>query len=749
MSKFKWLKSRLLYKYIVSYLLIFLVPFSVLSFIVYKNSVSSLREEIEQANISKLEQVKQLTDERMNELETLAARISYDPRLTPYMVSDDYYGGEAIDELKKYKANSSIIEELFVYYHSKDILYSTNGSYPLNVLLERKYQFEDWEKEQFIEELHTNLPMIKSAENIITNEGNKERVVAYLFPIAPNNPTPYGTVMFFIKESMMNDQMETILGDFEGNAYILNENNEEVAAAIHDEDIAQSDLDKIIGNKQGIDNLKINGNEYSRSTVKSDDSGWTFVTILDTEQFFERLQHTKQLILLIITGIFVLGIVLAVYLGRNQYKPIKKLFELTNGGLNNENKNELETIQHRISHIYHDYQMINETVDLQQPFAREQLLVRLLRGDINDEKEIEKMLDTLHIPIKAEAYFVAIIFFEEKNVKANEVEIREKVLKDFSELALTNAVGQAVNLLYNDTFALIIGLEKRHGNAGQERGQVIREVQYYMRERLSSEPTISVGGICNEKKSINRSYIEALAAMDYKFMYPAGSIINFEDISLEQEQVFGYPREEQIKLVQSLKQGDVAVAKETLTDIFSLHTKKGLPLHAVKLIYYDIINTVIKTISDLGLRNHIQNIDKLAEFSSSEQLHRDLLTMIQEVCKEVAKDKESHNDQLRKDILNYIQLNFDQYDLSLGKIAVEFQLSASYVSRFIKDQTGVNFSEYVQELRMNYVKQQLVKSNDSIKQIVLNVGYKDVANFTRKFKKNVGITPGQYRRFNR
>ncbi len=101
MSKFKWLKSRLLYKYIVSYLLIFLVPFSVLSFIVYKNSVSSLREEIEQANISKLEQVKQLTDERMNELETLAARISYDPRLTPYMVSDDYYGGEAIDELKK------------------------------------------------------------------------------------------------------------------------------------------------------------------------------------------------------------------------------------------------------------------------------------------------------------------------------------------------------------------------------------------------------------------------------------------------------------------------------------------------------------------------------------------------------------------------------------------------------------------------------------------------------------------------
>ncbi|CAM4156773.1 Uncharacterised protein [Lederbergia lenta] len=94
----------------------------IMSAIIYYNSVSSLRQEIEQSNLNKLEQVEKITAERMKELETLAARISYDPRLTPYMISHDYYSGEAIDELKKYKANSSIIElKLDYYLHSVNL----------------------------------------------------------------------------------------------------------------------------------------------------------------------------------------------------------------------------------------------------------------------------------------------------------------------------------------------------------------------------------------------------------------------------------------------------------------------------------------------------------------------------------------------------------------------------------------------------------------------------------------------------
>lgn len=60
-------KSKLLFKYILSYLSIFLVPLIVMTFIIYQNAVNNLRSEIEQSSISQLEQAKRNIDGRMKE----------------------------------------------------------------------------------------------------------------------------------------------------------------------------------------------------------------------------------------------------------------------------------------------------------------------------------------------------------------------------------------------------------------------------------------------------------------------------------------------------------------------------------------------------------------------------------------------------------------------------------------------------------------------------------------------------------
>src|SRR5699024_12527545 len=107
-----------------------------MSFITDKNTVTELRKEIEQSNINKLEQVGHMTNNRLEELENIAAMISFDSRLTSYMMEDDYYRKQAIQELKKYRSNSSIIEDIFVYYPDVDneLLYSSSGIYSLGTL---------------------------------------------------------------------------------------------------------------------------------------------------------------------------------------------------------------------------------------------------------------------------------------------------------------------------------------------------------------------------------------------------------------------------------------------------------------------------------------------------------------------------------------------------------------------------------------------------------------------------------------
>lgn len=89
--------------------------------------------------------------------------------------------------------------------------------------------------------------------------------------------------------------------------------------------------------------------------------------------------------------------------------------------------------------------------------------------------------------------------------------------------------------------------------------------------------------------------------------------------------------------------------------------------------------------------------------------------------------------------------HFNDNNLGLESVAEEFTVSANYLSRFFKQETGCSFIQYVTMLRMDRARELLVNTDKQIKDIVADIGYIDVANFVRKFKNYEGITPGQYR----
>ena len=752
MSGLSRVTSRLLYKYIVSYLMVFLIPFIITSAIIYHNSVSSLRQEIEQSNINNLEQVKNMTDERMEELETIAARISYDPRLTPYMIKHDYYSREAINELKKYKANSSIIEEVFVYYHQNDKIYSTGGSYSVNTFTEKMYQSDALKKDDLIIDLQTKFPMIRLAENVSISNDKNERMISYLYPIAPNSLTPYGTVIYFIEESVITNLIRNILGDYKGSTFIFNEENQIVASSINDKEIDQESVLLQTKNTNGINNVNINGKDYSIVSVKSDVSGWTFMTVMDTDQFFASVVHMQTFIVLVLISVVLIGSVVAIVFGRIQYKPIQNLSELIKmkGKLNLkfQGRNELETIRNVISRVLEDHQNLSETAYLQKPFAKGQILAKLLKGDLVDNEKIDVLLKSLNINMKDGLYFVIILTFDKVSMEKDSTE-RQRAFNLMSEISFQGSIAYGTDLLYNDALALIVSMDEKTGNLKDQRQMFVTKVKQYIQDTLLIPSIIGVGGLYNDKSKISRSFIEALATMEYKFINPQGSIIYFEDISSQQGQTIGYPKEEQLKFVQSLKQGNKVVAVEALNNMFSSLSNEKLSLPVLKCVCFDIVNTVLKTTSEIGLSDQIHEVEKIVDFTSIEQLKKDLDRIVVKICKDVEVINDSQNSRLINDILGYIKNKYQAYDLSLESTAEHFKVSVSFLSRFIKEQTGVTFTQCVLGFRMEELKQQLRKTDTPIKQIINDVGYNDAANFTRKFKQIEGITPGQYRKLNR
>ena len=84
--------------------------------------------------------------------------------------------------------------------------------------------------------------------------------------------------------------------------------------------------------------------------------------------------------------------------------------------------------------------------------------------------------------------------------------------------------------------------------------------------------------------------------------------------------------------------------------------------------------------------------------------------------------------------------------MSLEIVSDKFGLSTYYLSRLFKEITGLTFTDYITKLRMQKSKYLLINSKEGLKEIVISIGYTDLASFIRKFKKIEGITPGEYRR---
>ena len=73
-------------------------------------------------------------------------------------------------------------------------------------------------------------------------------------------------------------------------------------------------------------------------------------------------------------------------------------------------------------------------------------------------------------------------------------------------------------------------------------------------------------------------------------------------------------------------------------------------------------------------------------------------------------------------------------------------MSENYLSRLFHNETGMSISDYILHKRLNMAKKLLIQTNMSISGIGETVGYETTAYFIRLFKRELGMTPKEYRK---
>ena len=96
-------------------------------------------------------------------------------------------------------------------------------------------------------------------------------------------------------------------------------------------------------------------------------------------------------------------------------------------------------------------------------------------------------------------------------------------------------------------------------------------------------------------------------------------------------------------------------------------------------------------------------------------------------------------------IEQYIKDHYMQTDLSLSKIAEEFNFSPAYLSTLFKNNCSQNITDYINAVRVEAACRMLLEEEYKVSWISEAVGYSNTTYFNKVFKKIKGCSPKDYR----
>ena len=101
-----------------------------------------------------------------------------------------------------------------------------------------------------------------------------------------------------------------------------------------------------------------------------------------------------------------------------------------------------------------------------------------------------------------------------------------------------------------------------------------------------------------------------------------------------------------------------------------------------------------------------------------------------------------------KRMIRFVDENY-MHKIRLSDFAEMEHRSLSYLSRFVKEATNMNFQEYVNSVRFNCARKLIAAGDRNMLDICMESGFSDYRYFVRAFRQQYGMTPEEYSKHTR
>lgn len=206
------------------------------------------------------------------------------------------------------------------------------------------------------------------------------------------------------------------------------------------------------------------------------------------------------------------------------------------------------------------------------------------------------------------------------------------------------------------------------------------------------------------------------------------------------------------ELMRTVSQGLLHRAEQMMANMNQLNLQRRGedPVRSMKN-YCIICNTLMRKAAEQGGVHPVYLDSVSAEFAhrienaaSAEEAGKLMNEMVQSYCRLVKKHSMNHFSSVIQRTITYIDADLSG-DLSLRNLAAAQNVNASYLSSLFKKETGETVTEHVNRKRMEHALYLLQTTRLQVQTIARHCGISDLNYFSKLFKKQIGMTPREYR----
>lgn len=494
-------------------------------------------------------------------------------------------------------------------------------------------------------------------------------------------------------------------------------------------------------------------NEVTYETTSAINPQLKYKVTADKSNFGLVINSRFLITMLIIGGVSVILIGGSIFLAGMFYKPVGNIEKIISGSQSHSNINagnnsydEFNNISAKIHQLMLENTDYKEKIISIKPYAQKGMLHKILSDNSN--------IDIVNSPdydiLQKKYYIISDINIAyigkgtpENNDWSNIHNIIENISNEMSD-ENTNI------LLYDiDRFNIFAIINSDiHNNLEDIFYKILDSINI---QKNNNDYAITIGV---DKVRINISEISDAChncslALNYILTGGRNAVYYYSPEDFSSDESYYFPSDSINKLTIFIKENSKNKISDYLNDIMNTNiTKHSDNLKVMSMLIDELHVTAAKSVKNVFSEHPVNfKLEKIKFTATIEEIFSYYEDVLNTACDEYKIFKEKSNDISNDDsaIIDEINNNISNSELSLAYLTEKFGVSNKYISTMCKRILGMTYIQYVQNERIKLAINYIQNSNYTLDEIASMCGYTSQLTFRRNFKNVTGVNPSEYK----